>query len=148
MEIKIEDYLTNEQIQEIIGEEIKYQVRRVFTGEKEITRILSNLSYDFLFKKVDEVIPNFNKIIKTNIEELMKKDETYNFLVFRRKDNYGGVNSVGQNILEKCVVDNRNIIDEKVKSIFNELKQTDLVYEINGIVESYIENLFKKSVEE
>ena len=38
----------------------------------------------------------------------------------------------------------KDIIKDEIKNIFNELSNSDLKYDIQGILEEYIENLFKK----
>ena len=65
-----------------------------------------------------------------------------NYDILRKKGEFNDSNSLAYDILEKYVDENKNIIENKVKNIFNELSKTDLKYEIQDILENYIEKLF------
>ena len=54
--INIEDYLSKEEIKEIAKEQISYAIKEKFRKESDIERIITNLSYEFLFKAVSETI--------------------------------------------------------------------------------------------
>ena len=93
-------------------------------------------------KKIEEEVPNSQDIIKEKVKEELNEISSYD--VFRRKGEFNNCNSLAYDILEKYVDENKNIIENKVKNIFNELSKTDLKYEIQGILENYIEKLFLK----
>ena len=142
MNINFKDYLSEEEIKEIIIDELRKEAREHFCNEKEFTRILTNISYYELWKKIEEEVPNSQDIIKEKVKEELNKISSYD--VFRRKGEFNNCNSLAYDILEKYVDENKNIIEDKVKDIFSELSKTDLKYEIQGILENYIEKLFLK----
>ena len=142
MMINFKDYLSEEEIKEIIIDELRKEARNHFCNEKEFTRILTNISYYELWKKIEEEVPNSQDIIKEKVKEELNKITSYD--VFRRKGEFNNCNSLAYDILEKYVDENKNIIEDKVKDIFSELSKTDLKYEIQDILENYIEKLFLK----
>ena len=142
MNINFKDYLSEKEIKEIIIDELRKEARKHFCNEKEFTRILTNISYYELWKKIEEEVPNSQDIIKEKVKKELNEISSYD--VFRRKGEFNNCNSLAYDILEKYVDENKNIIEDKVKDIFSELSETDLKYEIQGILENYIEKLFLK----
>ena len=142
MNINFKDYLSDEEIKEIIIDELRKEAREHFCNEKEFTRILTNISYYELWNKIEKEVPNSQDIIKEKIKEKLNEISSYDIL--RKKDEFNDSNSLAYDILEKYVDENKNIIENKVKNIFNELSKTDLKYEIQDILENYIEKLFLK----
>ena len=146
MEINIKDYMSDEEIKAIIEDEIVRETRKTLCNEKEITRILTNISYYELWKKIEEEVPNCQEIIKEKTKE--KILEISKFDIFQKRDDFLEYkDSLAQQILNESVKENKNIIDDKVKKIMNELSLTDIKYNIQSIIEQYIEDLFKSKGE-
>ena len=141
MNINIMDYLSNEEIKEICKEELRYNIKKIFSNEKETTRIITNLSYYELWEEIEEEVPNCKELIKEKTKEKLNEISSYD--VLREKGEFNSENSVAQDILENCVIENKYIIENKVKEILNSLSKTDIKYDIKGIIEEYVENLFK-----
>lgn len=141
MNINIENYLSEEEIKEICKDELRNSIKKQFSNEKDLTRIITNLSYYELWEQIENEVPNCKKIIKGKTIEQLNKISSYD--VLREKGEFNSKNSVAQDILENCVIENKNIIEDKVKEILNSLSKTDIKYDIKGIIEEYIENLFK-----
>lgn len=146
MEINIKDYMSEEEIKAIIEDEIVRETRRTLCNEKEITRILTNVSYYELWKKIEQEVPNCQEIIKDKTKE--KILEISKFDIFQKRDDFLEYkDSLAQQFLNESVKENKNIIDDKVKKIMNELSLTDIKYDIQSIIEQYIEDLFKSKGE-
>jgi hypothetical protein len=146
MEINIKDYMSDEEIKAIIEDEIVRETRRTLCNEKEITRILTNISYYELWKKIEQEVPNCQEIIEEKTKE--KILEISKFDIFKKRNNFLEYkDSLAQQLLDESVKENKNIIDDKVKKIMNELSLTDIKYDIQSIIEQYIENLFKNKGE-
>lgn len=142
MEINIKDYISEEKIKDIIEDEIVRETRRTLCNEKEIARILTNISYYELWKKIEQEVPNCREIIKEKTKENIL--EISKFDIFQKRDDFLEYkDSLAQQILNESVKENKNIIDDKVKKIMNELSLTDIKYDIQSIIEQYIEDLFK-----
>lgn len=140
--IDIKDYVSEEEIKDIIGDEIRRSVRYHMNNEAELSRIITNISYKELWKQIELEVPNCEKTLKEKTIERIRNISDYD--IFRRKDSYGAEDSLATKLIDECVKENKNIINDKVKNIFNELSNSDLKYDIQGILEEYIEKLFEK----
>lgn len=117
MEVKvnIEDYLSEEEMKE----ECKYVIRKIiyetYSKESSQNRLISNLSYEFLFKEISECINEDAKtLITKQVIELIKQPDNIRYLLFRKKDAWDKEDSIGYKILEQSVKDSENLIKEKV----------------------------------
>lgn len=142
MNINIKDYISEEEIKDIIGDEIRRSVRYHMNNEAELSRIITNISYKELWKQIELEVPNCETLLKQKTIEKIRNISDYD--IFRRKDAYGAEDSLATKLIDECVKENKNIINDKVKNIFNELSNSDLRYKIQGILEEYIEKLFEK----
>lgn len=140
--MNIKDYVNEEEIKDIINDEIRRIVRHRLNDEAELSRIITDISYKELWKQIELEIPNCEKILKEKTVE--RVNELSEFDVFRRKDIFGSEDSLAIKLIDECVEKNKDIINDKVKNIFNELSNSDLKYDIQGILEEYIEKLFEK----
>ena len=122
MEIKInvEDYLDKEEIKELISYEISK------SAKNDAERILSNTAYAVVFEAVDKALDNKAKdIIKEKTLDIINK--LSDFCLFRRADAWGGKASVGQEVVDKALVDNTATIYKRVESIIAELNIEDRI---------------------
>lgn len=142
--IDIKDYVSEEEIKDIIGDEIRRSVRYHMNNEAELSRVITNISYKELWKQIELEVPNCEKTLKEKTIERIRNISDYD--IFRRKDAYGAEDSLATKLIDECVKENKNIINDKVKNIFNELSNSDLKYDIKDILEEYIEKLFEKGI--
>lgn len=140
--MNIKDYISEEEIKDIINDEIRRSVRYHMNNEAELSRIITNISYKELWKQIELEVPNCEKTLKEKTIERIRNISDYD--IFRRKDAYGAEDSLATKLIDECVKENKDIINDKVKNIFNELSNSDLKYDIQGILEEYIEKLFEK----
>ena len=77
MNINFKDYLSDEEIKEIVIDELRKEARKHFCNEKEFTRILTNISYYELWKKIEEEVPNSQDIIKEKVKEKLNEISNY-----------------------------------------------------------------------
>lgn len=140
MEINIENYLSDIEIKNIIIEEFREEIQKSIrrTG---VSRFIANLAYQNVFEEINKEAPNFENEIKEKTKEVIENLTSYS--VFRKKDLVDNEDSLAQKYLEQSVENNKDIIENKVKDILNNLSKTDISYEISSIIEDKIENLFK-----
>lgn len=117
MNIKIEDYLSEEEIKDIVIEETKRHIRSVI-GEVSVSsdksRVLINQLAKQLAKEgVQEIIPNFKELINEQIESEIKKVTLSSFFV----SSFGWSNT-GNKILNSVLSDNKALLDAKIKELF------------------------------
>lgn len=111
MEIKIEDYLSENEIKEIVKDEVKKHVRICLgaTPNYFITQMAKKLAKD----GVQEIIPDFKELINLHIQEEIKKITLADFFF----ESYGW-KSQGNKILNGVLSDNKALLDAKIKEIF------------------------------
>lgn len=117
MDIKIQDYLNEEEIKEIVTEEIKKHVRECVgnisvssdTGRVFVGKLAKQLAKE----GVQEIIPNFKELINSQIESEIKNVKLSSFFV----SSFGWSNT-GNKILNSVLSDNKALLDAKIKEIF------------------------------
>ena len=108
MQIRVEDYLSKEEITEAIRYRLDDAIRR------DSERILSNTAYGVVFEAVNKALDGkMQETIKAKVVEIINK--LSNFEVFRGTDAWGNPETVGTKILNKAIEENSQAIKEKVK---------------------------------
>jgi len=139
MEINIQDYLKEDQIREIAIQELRCSFKNQLRNEADIERILTNLSYEYVFKIVEEELNVHKEEFKTKLKETVMKvlddSSTLRYEIFRRTDTWGRTESPAVKYLEEALIDSKNkIVEEVNKRIeeypFYELKENilDTIY--------------------
>ena len=144
MNINIEDYLTEEEIKEIVKEEFRDKIKESLR-RNGVTTWIANMGYKNVLEIINTEIPEYETLVKEKTKEVIEGLSSYS--VFRKADLVDREDSLGQKYLEKSVEENKEIINNKVIKIFNELGKQDISYEISNIIEEKIENMFTKKVE-
>lgn len=117
--VNVDNFFTNEEIKEIIGEEIREHIRSTIRDSKSLTTFLTNLSYKYVWRIIeDEVGKNLDgiakEVITEKIVEIIKNLSSYD--VFRTGD-YFNKKSIAQKILDDAVEENKVILQKRVKEI-------------------------------
>lgn len=144
--IKIEDYLSEEEIKDIAKEQIACAIREKFKKESDIERIITNLSYEFLFKAVSESIgeDSFEKI-KNTVVSLLEDDSHIRYSIWRRKDAWENEQSPAVDIMYQAIKDNHELIENRVYEIISNYDFNEAKEEIYSVVCNAIEKqLFGK----
>lgn len=117
MEIKIEDYLSPDEIKQIVTEEVKRHVRRCI-GEVSVSsdkgRVLIGVLAKTLAKEgVQELIPGFKEMLNEHIQDSIKALKLSDIFMESM-----GWRTTGNKILNGVLSDNKALIDAKMKEIF------------------------------
>lgn len=117
MEIKIEDYISNEEIKEIVINEVRKHVRDCI-GNTPIDSdrgllLISRLAKDLSKQEIQELIPNFKELLNEHIQESIKNIKLSDMFL-----QSFGWQSTGNKILNEVLSANKPLIDAKVKEIF------------------------------
>ena len=126
IELNLEDYLTDEEIKNACEKAIYTNTYHKLAA-LDIDTVIANSSYKIIWKVLDE---KFDK----NLEEILCKkcEDVINnlsaFSVFRNKDSFNSKKSVGQEILDKKIVESESLIERRINEIiekydFNELNE-------------------------
>lgn len=141
MEVNIEDYITEGEMKRIVENEFRDRIRRYFL-ENKLSDLIYTLCDKEICKIIEEEIPNFKGEIKTVIPSAI--EAVGKFDIFRSKDEFlYSKDSLGQQILEETIKENKDMLEQKVKNIFSELSKEDIASEIEYIITDKIENMFK-----
>ena len=128
--IKVEDYLSEEEIKDIAKEQIACAIREKFKKESDIERIITNLSYEFLFNAVSESIG---------------EDSLVRYLIWRKKDAWENEQSPAVDIMYQAIKDNHELIENRVYELINNYNFNEAKEEIYNVVCNAIEKqLFGK----
>lgn len=117
MEIKIEDYLSEEEIKKIVTEEIKIHIKNCvgnLSVSSNVGRVfIGQLAKQLAKEGVQEIIPNFKELINEQIESEIKKVKLSDFFI----SSFGWSNT-GNKVLNSVLSDNKVLLDTKIKEIF------------------------------
>lgn len=121
--VNIYDYLDREEIKEMINEEfreiIKRDINTTIKDSKSLSNFLSNISYRYVWQIIEDKVDNLLKenaieLITKNVVKVIKAMNRYD--VFRSPD-YFNRKSVAQEILDKAVEENKEILQKRVKEV-------------------------------
>jgi len=115
--IKIEDYLSEEEIKEIISDEIRKHVRNC-VGEVSVSQDKARVMLSVMAKQIARdgiqgLIPNFKESLDEHIKEEIKKLQLHDFFTHNM-----GWRSDGNKLINSILSENKALIDAKIKEIF------------------------------
>jgi hypothetical protein len=115
--IKIEDYLSEEEIKEIISDEIRKHIRNC-VGEVSVSQDKARVMLSVMAKQIARdgiqgLIPNFKESLDEHIKEEVKKLQLHDFFTHNM-----GWRSDGNKLINSILSENKALIDAKIKEIF------------------------------
>lgn len=141
VKINVADYVTENEIKEIVQDEIRQTVRNFFADEQNAQRLLSNLSYQIVFDEVDKIVPDCRNVIKEKTLEIINKD-SFSYNVFRQK-SYGSPNSLAYDYIEQTVKECKDVINQKVKDTITNHDYSDEIWrKFEELGETFISNIY------
>ena len=139
MDIKIEDYLSKEEIKEIC-KDVLYQKIREDMRELNVNDIIANISYAEVAAMVDTYVGEDN-FCKKEIPQKVHRviDELSTYTVFRKADAWERKNSIAYDIMEEECRASRPLIKARVERIINEynfpqLERDEIMYTIADVL--------------
>lgn len=145
MNINLENYLNVDEIKLIVKEEFRNNIRENLK-RNGVANWIANLGYQNVLEIINTEIPEYESLVKEKTKEVIEGLTSYS--VFRKKDLIDNEDSLAQKYLEQAVENNKEIINQKIINIFNELAETDIACEIENIISEKLENIFLKKKEE
>lgn len=139
IEVNLSDYLNEADIRGICASEVHAKIRDDLR-HMNVTTIISNLSYEEVFRMVDEQIGEngyCRKAIAEKVPELVNSLSSYN--IFRKADAWERTESIGQKILDEEVAKARPLIADRIKAIieeydFPQLQRDEIPFTIADII--------------
>ena len=112
-EVIIEDYLSREEIQDIVKDELRVLVKDSFRKEK-LDTLIANSSYEIVWKAVDEEMDgNLIETIKTKTLDIINDLSSYH--VFHKKDVWEHEDSKAYIYMQQAIEENKDLIFSMTK---------------------------------
>lgn len=124
LKINIEDYITPEEIKAVAMDAVRESIRRIFCGdEANLNRLISNLSYEFIFKAVSDAIgEDAQTKITSKVRELLEDGSCIRYELWRKRDSFEKYESPAIPMFHKAIEDNEDLIRAKVMQSIDEFK--------------------------
>ena len=139
MDIKIEDYLSEEEIKEICKEALCQKIREDMQ-KLNVNDIIANISYAEVAAMVDTYVGEDDfckREIPHKVHEVIAELST--FTVFRKADAWERKNSIAYDIMQEECRASRPLIKARVEQIINEykfpqLERDEIMYTIADVL--------------
>lgn len=128
MNIKISDYLSEDEIKEIVKEEFRSRLRNHFDSEYNIERIITNCAYRNLGEELEKLVPNYKKLLGDNIKKIFESKDSISYELFYTSNAWGRV-SCGAVLLEEFLKNNKKLLEDKIKETILGCDLSDKIYE-------------------
>lgn len=127
--INVEDYLDESEIKEIALDEIRHAMRRSIGTSADLERFIGNSAYVAIWREMDDlapsVAPELREQLLTRLKEVTPELSTWS--VFYRGDHaLRNKSSVGAELLDEIVGENRELLEARVREIVGELDEYDI----------------------
>ena len=139
MDIKIEDYLDEQEIKEICKDAL-YQKIREDMRELNVNDIIANISYAEVAAMVDTYVGEDN-FCKKEIPQKVHRviDELSTYTVFRKADAWERKNSIAYDIMQEECRASRPRIKARIEQIidaynFPQLERSEIMYTIADVL--------------
>lgn len=139
MDIKIEDYLDEQEIKEICKDAL-YQKIREDMRELNVNDIIANISHAEVAAMVDTYVGE-DDFCKKEIPKKVHRviDELSTYTVFRKADAWERKNSIAYDIMEEECRASRPLIKARVEQIINkynfpQLERDEIMYTIADVL--------------
>lgn len=131
MEINIQDYLTINEIKDIIRDEFAASVARVLSKETGLTRIIDNITHEIVFSEVGKYIPNYKELLTKNVKQIIEKKD-YRWQIFRCKDAWDREEGPGLTIIKETLNANKEAVKKRIEDAINN-------FDIKALVSEYLD---------
>lgn len=140
LEMKLEDYLTIDEIKDIIREEFATSVAKTLSKETELTRIIGNIAHEIVFNEVGKYIPNYKELLTKNVKQIMEKKD-YRWEIFRCKDVWDREEGPGLTIIKETLNANKDAIKKRIEDAINN-------FDINELCKDYLDKKMEEVADE
>lgn len=147
--IKITDYLSDEEMKEIARNSFRDHCDRQFSskfGNKEnLERIISNIGHEVAYSIVEEHFgDNIDQLIEQKAIEVINQLSPME--IFRAPDAWQNEASKGWEFLQESLESNKHLIDERVKELFKDVPMREIIdFVQESAAEIIEERLFGKT---
>jgi hypothetical protein len=141
MEINITNYLSQDEIKDIVEDELRNQIRGHFLHETEAQRLLSNLAHDFVFNEIEKISPEYKNQVIEKVESILTKDLSY--YVFRTHYSTNEPQSFASKVIDQTIKENIDLFKSKILSdVLAKDYTEDALCKFENLAESFTSNIY------
>lgn len=143
LEINIDDYITEEEKKQIAKETFQQACFMHFKDEDSVKRIISNSAYEIVYKMVDEQFHfGLDLTLEAKVVEIINSMNWFH--LFKKPDTWSRESNSAYQILEKALLDNKELIERNVKEHLPEAT----IQAIKADLKEYIQNAVNRHYDE
>ena len=143
MNIKISDYLSEDEIKEIVKEEFRSRLRNHFDSEANIERIITNCAYRDLGEELEKLVPNYKKSLGDNIKNIFESKDSIRYELFSN-DIFSNRKSSGEVLIEEYLKNNKKLLEDKIKETILSCDLSDKIYDkASNLIEEMSSNMYE-----
>lgn len=149
MEFDVNDYLDEDQKQEIAEQMFRDSLRGRLNNPQEIERILTNISYYAVFQEVDAAIEGGGETLRNRIRDRAYEhlNESGKYEIFRSKTTWQDA-SLATKIVEEFIQEKKDLIEERVHQAITQMPFDKVKEEITYVLHDRIDNILAGIEEE
>lgn len=130
LEINLEDYLTIDEIKDVIRDEFAASVAKTLSKETDLTRIIGNIAHEIVFNEVKKYIPEFKELLVKNVKKLIE-EQNFQWYMFRGKDVWDKEEGPGLTIIKETLNSNKGAIKKRIEDEINN-------FDIKALISDYL----------
>ena len=146
MDIKVEDYLTEQEMKNIATEAFRSKISQLLREDSQVERVIYNSCYYVVRGLVDahfdgDVESHIKAKVIASLDQLAVSD------VFGHsfESYYTGTKPPARILLEKTVEDNKDLLSERVGEVIQSMDQYDMRWKLEeSVVQCLMERMFGK----
>lgn len=141
--IDLNDYLDDDCIKDVLHSQIREEVKKHFSNEENVQRLISNQAYKIVYKMVGDMFDeSLDTLLKNKVHSLVSELSISN--VFKKPDAWSRESNTAYQSLSQAMLDEKDNIKRIVKDNIEEavlvnLKDRLQYYIIDAVKEVYVE---------
>ena len=141
--VKISDYLSEEEIKEIVQDEFRGKVRSILDEENNLERVISNCAYRDLGEELEKLVHNYKDILNEYIKKVFNSKDSISYELFR-----GGISPSregrGTILIEEYVNNNKKMLEDKIKETILDCDFSDKIYsKAEDLINEMSDNMYE-----
>jgi len=150
--IDINDYLSESEKKQYAIEAFKETIKRGMFDDKdgiqldrEIQRVIGNISHSIVMDEVQKYIPNCEELIKQKVLKIITED-SFSYQVFKKKDAWENQESLAITYMNETIRANKELFQKRIKeTIENYDLSKDIAEQISNEFGQMADTIYKLS---
>lgn len=150
--IDINDYLSESEKKEYAIQAFKETIKKGMFDDKEgiqldreIQRVIGNISHSIVMDEVQKYIPNCEELIKQKVLQILTED-SFSYHVFKKKDAWENQESLAITYMNETIRENKEVFQKRIKeTIENYDLSNDIAEQISNEFGQMADTIYKLS---